>query len=230
MLKKVTFSGIDQYTKVSDLQKLYQQYPFVEFVFLYSVHANRKGAGRYPQKVILKGYKKAGLPMALHLCGKIAHDLVHDGKWSVVYGELGTYMDLFDRIQLNIPKTKNFSRSLTFPEDKTIILQLHEGTRELFDTYKHLPNVAGFQDGSGGRGIAETDWMYPETEPFGYAGGIGPENAAAVVTELNEICQWDYWIDMESGIRTNDRFDVSKCERVCRQLVEAGLIGRQGAE
>lgn len=224
MLRKVTFSGIDQQTKVADLQKLYQKYPFVEFVFLYSSQANQKGAGRYPRKVILKGYKKAKLPMALHLCGKIALDLAHDGNWPAVYAELGEYMDLFDRIQLNIRKTRHFSRSLTFPEDKTIIIQLHEGTEELFQAYKDLPNVVGFQDGSGGCGIQETEWMLPETNPFGYAGGIGPDNVVAVVKELNEICEHDFWIDMESNIRTNDKFDVRKCESVCRQLAEAGLI------
>ena len=225
MLKRVTFSGIDQKTKVQDLKRLYEKYPFVEFVFLYSHHANRKNQGRYPSTVILKGYKKAGLPMAVHLCGKIAHDLVHDNDWSVVYKELDGYMDLFERVQLNIPKTKRFSRKLTIPEDKQIIIQLHEGTEDLFNCYKHLPNVVGFQDASGGRGIAETEWMLPETEPFGYAGGINPENVVEVVQELNEICETDFWIDMETGIRTDDKFDVKKCEEICRKLVESGLVG-----
>ena len=43
MLKRVTFSGIDQQTKVPELKKLYEKYPFVEFVFLYSQQANQKG-------------------------------------------------------------------------------------------------------------------------------------------------------------------------------------------
>ena len=225
MLKRVTFSGIDSQTKVQDLKKLYEKYPFVEFVFLYSQQANLKGQGRYPRTVMLKGYKKAGLPMALHLCGQIAHDLVHDSKWEKVYKELDGYMELFDRIQLNIPATKRFSREMSFPEDKQIIIQLHEGTEALFECYRHLPNVVGFQDASGGRGIAETEWMLPETEPFGYAGGINPENVVDVVRELNEICETDFWIDMETGIRTNDKFDVRKCEEICKRLTENGLIG-----
>lgn len=225
MLKRVTFSGIDQQTNVQHLKALYEKYPFVEFVFLYSKQANQKGQGRYPRTVILKSYKKAGIPMALHLCGAIAHDLVHDGNWDVVYKELSGYMDLFQRIQLNIPKTKRFSRELTFPEDKEIIIQLHDGTQELFRCYKHLPNVVGFQDRSGGRGVMETDWMEPETEPFGYAGGINPENVVGVVEDLSIICESDFWIDMETGIRTNDRFDVKKCEEICEKLVKAGLVG-----
>ena len=225
MLKRVTFSGIDQQTKVQDLKRLYEKYPFVEFVFLYSMQANQKGVGRYPNKMILKNYKNAGLPMAVHLCGQIAHDLVKNGDWNVVYKDLKGYMDLFDRIQLNIPKTKRFSRELTFPEDKQIIIQLHEGTEDLFNCYRHLPNVVGFQDASGGRGIAETEWMLPETEPFGYAGGINPENVVSVVEDLTIICDYDFWIDMETGIRTDDKFDVNKCEEICRKLVESGLVG-----
>ena len=225
MLKRVTFSGIDQQTKVQELKKLYEKYPFVEFGFLYSQTANQKGQGRYPRTVILKGYKKAGLPMALHLCGKISHDLVHGGDWSVVHQNLDGYLELFARIQLNIPKTRRFSRELTFPEDKQIIIQLHEGTEDLFACYKHLPNVVGFQDASGGRGIAQTEWMLPETEPFGYAGGIGPENVVDVVREVSMVCEQDFWIDMETNIRTNDRFDVKKCEIICQQLVQNGLIG-----
>ena len=66
--------------------------------------------------------------------------------------------------------------------------------------------------------------MLPETEPFGYAGGINPENVVDVVRELNDICETDFWIDMETGIRTNDKFDVKKCEEICRRLTESCLL------
>ena len=114
---------------------------------------------------------------------------------------------------------------VTFPEDKQIIIQLHEGTEALLECYKHLPNVVGFQDASGGHGIATEEWMLPETTPFGYAGGINPENVIDVVEDLNIICEEDFWIDMETGIRTDDRFDITKCEEICRKLTENGLVG-----
>jgi hypothetical protein len=31
-----------------------------------------------------------------------------------------------------------------------------------------------------------------------------------------------YWIDMESGVRTDDRFDLDKCELVLMQVFDAG--------
>ena len=225
MLKRVSFSGIDAQAKVADIKKLYDKYPFIEFTFLYSQQTNQKGQGRYPRPVILKGYKKAGVPMALHLCGKIAHDLVRNGDWSIIYKELDGYMDLFDRIQINVPITNKFSKEISFPNDKQIIIQLHEGTEKLFECYKNADNVVGLQDSSGGRGVLETEWQYPETNPFGYAGGISPENVVETVKSITEICETDFWIDMETGIRTNDKFDIKKCEEVCKKLVQNGFIG-----
>ena len=71
----------------------------------------------------------------------------------------------------------------------------------------------------------ETEWQYPETNPFGYAGGISPENVVETVKSITEICETDFWIDMETGIRTNDKFDITKCEEVCNKLVQNGFIG-----
>jgi hypothetical protein len=44
------------------------------------------------------------------------------------------------------------------------------------------------------------------------------------VKAINQVCDIDYWIDMESRVRTDDTFDVNKCRKVCELLVEAGLI------
>ena len=173
---------------------------------------------------MLKGYKKLGLPMAVHLCGKIAYEAVKGNDWTAVTDMLGSSFDLFDRIQLNIPKTSHFCRELAFPQGKQIIIQLHEGTEDFFAHYKHLPFVQGFQDGSCGRGVVCSEWREPETEFFGNAGGLGHDNVVSAVRAISEVCPTDFWIDMESSIRTNDKFDVDKCRRVCEALVKAGLI------
>lgn len=222
MLKRVTFTGIDPWTRPQELQALHGQYPFVEFGFL--ITESKNAGNRYPQPVMLKSFKKLGLPMALHVCGKLSHNLVHTNDWQSVIDRLGGAFDLFDRIQLNIPKTRRFSRELTFPENKAIILQLHEGTEELFECYRRLPCIQGFQDASGGRGVACDQWMAPQTDFFGYAGGLGPENVVEAVRAIDAVCPTDYWIDMESNIRTNDKFDLSKCRSVCERLTAAGLV------
>lgn len=125
-------------------------------------------------------------------------------------------------------KAARFCETLAFPEGKDVIIQLHGGTRALFDFYKHMPNVQGFQDDSGGRGWAAEAWMEPETPFFGYGGGIGPENVAEVVRAIEKVCPGDFWIDMESRIRTEDRFDLAKCRAVCETLVREQLVKTQG--
>ena len=222
MIKRVTFSGIDQWTKPEDVIAMYRDYPFVEFAYLYT--DNIKAGNRYPRPIVMKKFAGSGIPMAMHICGKVSHDFVKSGDWQPIYDVFGKNMDMFGRIQINIPKTRHFSRSIEFPEDKQIIIQIHEGTETLFECYRDRPNIQGFQDASGGRGVACSEWMYPETEFFGYAGGIGPHNVVETVEAIEQICPVDYWIDMETHIRTNDRFDIDKCREVCRRVVEGGYM------
>lgn len=223
MLKRVTFSGIDPWTKPQELRKLADEYPFVEFAFLLTEN-HAKAGNRYPHPMILKSYRQMNLPMAVHFCGKLAYDLVKTNDWGAAQALLGPSMKLFDRIQFNIPKTKHFRRDLAFPAEKAIIIQLHEGTEELYECYRHLPNVQGFQDDSGGQGIACKAWRAPQGEFFGYAGGLGPENVVEAVQAIQTVCDRDFWIDMETSIRTGDRFDVEKCRQVCEALVKSGWV------
>ncbi|MBR0879526.1 hypothetical protein [Bradyrhizobium liaoningense] len=55
----------------------------------------------------------------------------------------------------------------------------------------------------------------------GYAGGISPENIHGVMSVLEQTTG-RYWIDMESGVRTDDRFDIEKCRAVCEAVFGGG--------
>ena len=71
-------------------------------------------------------------------------------------------------------------------------------------------------DSSGGRGndglkIWNALEVY-KSDRIGYAGGITPDN---VVSVLEEVCKSEKlanWIDLESGIRTDDKFDFDKAQ------------------
>ena len=222
MMKRITFTGVDQWTKAKDVEAIYKDFPFVEFGFLLS--ESRKAGNRYPQPVIFKAYKKTGIPMAMHICGKYSYEYARTGDWRPIADAAGSSIDMFDRIQLNIPKISRFSRDIIFPEGKKIIFQIHEGTKDFFACYKDRPEVQGFQDGSGGHGVVCTEWMPPESSFFGYAGGICPENVVETIRAISAVCPTDFWIDMETGVRTDYRFDVEKCRRVCESVVKAGFI------
>ena len=223
MLKKVTFTGIDDKTNVDDLVKLTQKYPFVEFGVLVSNGVlNERWERRYMSLEELSKLKDKGLHLSCHLCGSVARKIVKENDWKPFYELLGDNIKLFDRFQLNVSGMKKFSTDIDFPKDKTFIIQLKENLH-LYNTYKHLPNILGFQDNSGGLGIFEDNWMSADTY-FGYAGGLNATNVEYVINHLLSINDKDFWIDMETSVRTNDWFDIEKCEKVlkiCEKYIQS---------
>lgn len=118
-----------------------------------------------------------------------------------------------------------------------LILQQHDGTTKAIDTYlasmslgalardAHAGDVSVLLDASKGKGIAPEAWNAPvifDGQPLhtGYAGGISPENIEAVLdaTEKTVLEHGQpgtrYWLDMETGVRTDNQFDLEKVERV----------------
>lgn len=224
MLNKVTFTGIDQKTKIKDLESLYKKYPFIEFGFLVSENnTNKNVENKYPNLVILKGFKGKNIPLSLHVCGKIAREIVQHNNWEPLYNLMGDYMPLFSRIQLNVSGVKSFTNDITFPKDKQIIIQFNTSNTLMYESLKS-ENVIGFQDNSGGTGKTENTWFENEDLMFGYAGGLSEENVISAIENINKVYNGTYWIDMETKIRTNDKFDIKKCENICRKIVEAKLI------
>lgn len=224
MLNKVTFTGIDNKVKITELENLYKKYPFIEFGFLVSENnTNKNIENRYPSLVMLKGFKKKNIPLSLHVCGKLAREIVQHNNWQPLYELMGEYINLFSRIQLNIAGTKKLSEDITFPEDKQVIIQFNTSNTSAYEMYKS-ENVVGFQDNSGGTGKTETTWFENNDTYFGYAGGIGEENVIEIINSINKIHTGNYWIDMETKIRTNDKFDIKKCEKICEKIKQNKLI------
>lgn len=215
MLNRVTLTGVDNRTCVTDLIELNQKYPFVEFGVLISKNnSNKNTVNRYPNLTILKRLKNQGLNLSCHICGSIARDIVQRNDWRGVKNLLGKDFDIFQRFQLNVSNVHIFVDNISFPKDKQFIIQINDNT-SLYDCYKDNSdvNVVGFLDKSGGKGIVSEGWIIADRY-FGFAGGIGPDNVISVVEDLLILNDYDFWIDMESSIRTNDWLDISKCQDV----------------
>ena len=224
MLERVTFTGVDQKTKVKELEALQEKYPFVEFGVLISENnTNKNISNRYPSLVMLKGMKNVK-NLSLHVCGRFVRAIMNGDDWSCVKELMGDYWDMFSRIQLNAAGYEKFTDLVMFPKDKQIIIQMKSDKTRFYDAYKHVENVLGFQDNSGGTGIFKNEWIIPDESVFGFAGGINVDNVVEVVETIDSQYDGAYWIDMESSVRTNDKFDVKKCEEVCKILVEKGLV------
>ena len=122
----------------------------------------------------------------------------------------------FDRIQVNFrPSWYNYGalRGLAEAIGRPIICQ----HRDQYMFPDQDPRLQFLYDRSGGRGVPPKRLpKWHESNGFvGYAGGIGPGN---VIDVLKGITAEDFWIDMESGVRTDDWFDLDKVEDVCRQV------------
>jgi phosphoribosylanthranilate isomerase len=90
------------------------------------------------------------------------------------------------------------TRSSHFPDDEEIDW--------LFDT-------------SGGTGKVPASWPKYPGRFVGYAGGINPANVRDIIDQID--ASGPYWIDMENGVRTNDRFDLDLCRQVCEAVYGA---------
>lgn len=220
-LQHITFTGIDAKTDIKALTEIQQEFPIAEFGVLTSYHWNENG-NRYLNPAFLSNlYAGNGkLNLALHVCGSMAHDAA-DGYWNKVNNHMFNTLGLFKRVQLNVAnRTDNPYRLASTPNRHTEVIIQQKGIHdiEMFEHSKWM-NVSVLLDASGGQGIDTPIKVLPNAGnqfKVGYAGGINPDNVAdklAYLLQHDEV--GDFWIDMESGVRTDDWFDIDK---VCRVL------------
>lgn len=223
-LTRVTITGADDGVSPAALMHISKVYPFVEWGLLISF--SRQGTPRYPRTSWLQtfqGMADGAIAAAGHLCGQSSRE-VFEGlpPWCPGRGA-------FQRLQVNGFSSRppsDFAASLKNwieHQHEQIILQCtSEGAMGDAEGYfGDLDNVAVLWDRSGGRGLAESGWPPPLSLPTGFAGGISKHNALAAITALKrkESINDEFWIDLESGVRTDDRFDLEKVVQFL-QLVE----------
>lgn len=221
----VTFTGIDKQTDLDRLQKLQARYPLAEFGVLFSATRNDdENERRYPGVDFIRKLKARGLNLSLHLCGAYAR-LGIDDNFTEVYWRLGDTFRIFKRIQLNIPASCKYPNNISFSRPSLELEEIiigHNPQRKLPLDELRLSNVnvSFLLDGSGGRGI-DCDFV-PQPIPghrTGYAGGVNPENAIKKWHDIKDTgLDNDLWIDMESGVRTDDWFDLDKVEDILKQF------------
>jgi len=73
-------------------------------------------------------------------------------------------------------------------------------------------------DYSGGRGIeSPLEVVNVPGVHVGYAGGIGPGNVGQKLRGLLTYpSDGEFWIDMETRVRTDEKFDLDKVEQVLK--------------
>lgn len=228
-LKLMTITGADEATDPHDLEDMSREYPFVEWAFLLSTNKTGQEA-RYPALRYLAAAGKSNIRKAVHLCGSLARCAAEDTGWAIETAL--TMVAGARRVQINLgrgidqyPGLWRALREKTHAVKVQIILQAYDFEIPTVQAATGAYSVDGAEDGkvvflhdaSGGRGIV-TNFQPPNTSNFtGYAGGINPDNIEAKLAEAHAFCRNPFWIDVESGVRTDDRLDLGKV----RQVLEA---------
>ncbi len=203
----ITFTGIDAKTDFDHVDHISKQYP-CEWGVLFS--RNRQGIeNRYPDLNVINSFLTIpNILRAAHICGKHAQDIMA-GKF-----DTDIPLERFNRFQINHTDPNEatlvaFARHHNISPD-AIIAQTQE-------TYPDKL-ISWLYDPSGGRGRSPSvDWpINNSAKRVGYAGGINPNNAAAVNAMVDSPA--GYWLDMETGVRTDDWLDLTKVENVLKAI------------
>ena len=230
-LTHITFTGVDDVTDLHRLVDIQKKYPKVEFGVLVSRKWKENGQ-RYLSPFKARELRGLGLRLSAHLCGSMARDVLHTGGFSNT-GDFSEIIDMFSRVQLNVSnydEPENMSpHILPGPLQEIIIQQASNHNTFMLCRIASGDCISILLDESGGKGIEAPFCMpsYLHNVHVGFAGGINPDNVVAkvqVITSLPHVNR--FWIDMESGVRTNDRFDLDKVEQVCELVYEQFLIER----
>lgn len=246
-LSFITFSGLDETLDEGGLRAL-SALPDVEFaVLIKPASAAGNASPRYPSPAWIDAFTAAQPRerLALHLCGDLAR-LAVEAPEALASAVPAAIARRFARIQLNlksVPPTGAALASLRrlaplwgrpafivqvkLPDSDrlAVVLAAHAAV----DPFLGRGRIHALIDPSGGLG------MLPESRPpclagvfTGHAGGIAPANCAAEAAKAVRAAEAGgaetTWIDMESGIRTNDRFDVAKAI-ACLEAAAPILVG-----
>jgi len=207
----ITFTGVDNQVDLSKLIELSNLYP-IEWGVLIGGNPLKN---RYPKLDRINEISEIALNnnlnCALHLCGEFAR-AAKDGIISSEINISGYKRFQINSIYYDFDQLGQFARSV----NKDIIFQHRTNT---FPTGLP-PRVYPLHDKSGGKGKVPTSRPVTPDTFVGFAGGIGPTN---VMDILSQISPGKFWIDMESSLRIDDKFDLNICEQICRKVWNENL-------
>lgn len=208
----VAFTGVDSADLIPGMQALARKYPIEWGVLVDDDKTDDILFADPDVRVALLA--TPGLRYAAHVCGEQARLIANDPK--------SASLDLsrFQRLQVN----HSFSGSSQEQIENVVRFGRANTIRAMLQTLTEFPQdtrLDWLYDTSFGTGKSPSSWpaLPSKTGPLcGYSGGIRPENVAEILDAINAPVGAQYFIDMESGVRTDGQFDLAKCEAVCRAV------------
>jgi hypothetical protein len=207
----IAFTGVDRPDLLPGMKRLSARYP-IEWGVL--VDPEQEDKALFPDAATRETLlAERTLRWAAHVCGAQAREIVGAPLVTAV-ATAGV-----QRVQVNhsflgsapeqIAAARAYGRRLGV---RTVL--------QCAGTFPDEPGVDWLYDVSFGAGVKPDRWpALPSGGAFcGYSGGIGPETVTDILMRVAAPDGALYWIDMESGVRTNGAFDLAKCEAVCRAV------------
>jgi hypothetical protein len=233
-LQRVTITGADNNTDISQLIDLSAEFPFVEWGIL--VSRKNEGTPRFPNRswidsfsdaVIEKTQHRNNIHVSTHVCGKWVKDLlVGEINWL----DLPSCLEISERVQINTHAELHTSTAKML--NKLSEIRYSNYPKEYIFQWDGINQHFAFAarafgiktsvlfDKSGGAGLLPAEWESPVGSFMcGYAGGLGPDNITEQLNKISDVV-FDFWtpiwIDMETKVRTNDdsALDLDKVRRV----------------
>jgi len=201
----VTFTGVDRAELIPGMMELSAAYP-VEWGIL--LDPAQEDNILFPAQAERTALLSAPLRFAAHVCGKPAQAIANGSRPQV---------DLrgFARLQLNHSREGSSETAIANAHNYC----LGHGLRLALQCQGEFPadtRADWLFDVSFGAGTQVTQWpVVHRNHPFcGFSGGLSPTTIKEASSRFR--AQADYWIDMESGVRTDGLLDLEKCEQVCK--------------
>lgn len=235
-----SLTGADDLVTPDSLAAISAKYPFVEWAILY--FPEKEGTPRNPSASWREDFLAIGLPYsAAHLCGtQVFRDLLRPETAQTRIVDLARY----HRIQVNInARRQDFTDEQVLEVYRTLheaglklILQYHAASEQVIERFlseldeEGLRRVGILFDASKGTGQRPLFWPAPHRFNLscGYAGGLGPDILETELPKIKTaIAQVErdvpFWVDMESGLRTNNTFDLEKVDMVL-STIRSGIL------
>jgi len=221
-INKVTITGADDSIDINTLVQFQKKFPFVEWGILLNLY--NAGSNKFPSSKwlgnCLAAITRDKLNTSAHLCGIYAKDVM---KGPDKYNTIQNLKGLFNRFQINFNfKTSGeydmeYITQLLSTIDTTFIFQYNKSNegvlKEFLTKNKKISNVNILFDSSGGRGTMIKQIPTPFNIYTGYSGGLTPNNVEQFCTDLIKFPNDStVWVDVESGVRTDNKFDIDKVE------------------
>lgn len=206
---QVTLTGADERTDLDKLVEMVRSHSTLEVGLLYT--ATPEGRPRYPTLTWLcSAAARLEGRCAIHVCGRGA-------RQQLLAGELKSVVKTARRVQVNGLVHSEELRLLA--ARVPVLITQHNDWNAALAQADGPANHQILVDGSGGRGLSPAEWSRPDSEKsVGFAGGLGADNIQNELPRIREVAKGEWWIDLEGKLRTDDWFDLAKCEAFLKQI------------